>query len=292
MSRSLSIILPARNEAATLEKLLPEIRALHPEAEIIVVNDGSTDNTAGIAADNGVTLINHPYPMGNGAAIKSGARAAAGELLLFMDADGQHLPADIPQLLEKMEEGYDMVVGARPVTSHANPWRMFANLAYNRLASWITTHDIRDLTSGFRIVRAGKFREFLYMLPNGFSYPTTITMAFFRTGYPVGYVPIALNPRTGDSHIRLLRDGVKFLLIILRVGTLYSPLRIFFPTSVLFFLLGMGNYIYTFVTESRFTNMSALLIIAAIMVFLIGLVSEQVTTLMYSRTGGNYRQPD
>ena len=163
---------------------------------------------------------------------------------------------------------------------------MFANLVYNRLASWITSHEIRDLTSGFRVVTAARFREFLYLLPNGFSYPTTITMAFFRSGYPVAYHPISLNRRTGDSHIRLLRDGVKFFLIILRVGTLYSPLRIFFPTSVLFFLLGAGNYIYTYVTEVRFTNMSALLFIAAIMVFLIGLVSEQITYLIYQRKDG------
>lgn len=286
MTRRISIILPARNEAATLDALLSEIKSLHPQAELIVVNDGSTDATEEVAGRHGVRVISHPYSIGNGAAVKSGARAATGDVLVFMDADGQHCPADIGSLLEKLDEGYDMVVGSRPVRSHANPWRMLANVIYNRLASWITSHEIRDLTSGFRAVDAARFREFLYLLPNGFSYPTTSTMAFFRSGYAIAYVPISLNRRTGDSHIRLLRDGVKFFLIILRVGTLYSPLRIFFPTSALLFFLGAGNYLYTYVTEARFTNMSALLFLAALMVFLVGLVSEQITYLIYQKKGG------
>ena len=283
MTSKLSIIMPARNEVEALETLLPEIGSLYPEAELVVVNDGSTDATGEIAARHGARVINHPYAMGNGAAIKSGARAATGEILVFMDADGQHRPADIAALLQELEQGHDMVVGARTAAMHANPWRMVANLIYNRLASWMTGHTIQDLTSGFRAVNAAKFREYLYLLPNGFSYPTTITMAFFRSGYPVAYVPIQLNERKGDSHIRLISDGIKFLLIILRVGTLYSPLKIFMPISLLFFVFGMSNYIYTYATEERFTNMSALFFIAAIMVFLVGLVSEQITSLMYQR---------
>lgn len=283
MTRKLSIILPTRNEEASLQKLLSEIRTLQPEAEIIVINDGSTDDSERVAREQGANVISHPYPMGNGAAIKDGARAATGELLLFMDADGQHSPCDIGLLLEKMDEGYDMVVGARSSSAHANPWRRFANLVYNKLASWITGHKIDDLTSGFRAVKSNKFREFLYLLPNGFSYPTTVTMAFFRSGYAVAYVPIHFNRRSGSSHIRLFSDGVKFLLIILRVGTLYSPLKIFVPISLLFFLSGAGNYLFTYLMESRFTNMSALLFIASIMVFLIGLISEQITYLIYQR---------
>ncbi|QGU31698.1 glycosyltransferase [Thermochromatium tepidum ATCC 43061] len=280
---TLSIILPARNEARSLQQLLPRLREVIPEAELILVDDGSTDATAAVAEEAGARVIRHPYGMGNGAAIKSGARAATGDILVFMDADGQHDPADIPRLLAKLDEGYDMVVGARGRGSQANLGRGLANGVYNRIASLMTGHRISDLTSGFRAVQAAKFREFLYLLPNGFSYPTTITMAFFRSAYPVAYVPITARPRIGKSHLRPLRDGVRFLLIIFKIATLYSPLKLFLPVAFAFFLLGMGWYGYTFAIEGRFTNMSALLLSASVIVFLIGLISEQITHLTYKR---------
>lgn len=282
---SVSVIVPARNEGASLVTLLLRLREVVASGEIIVVDDGSTDDTAVVCAAAGVTVVRHPYGMGNGAAVKSGARAASGDVLVFMDADGQHDPADIPRLLHKMDEGYDMVVGARHKNSQASVGRGLANRVYNRLASLMTGHPIADLTSGFRAVRADKFRQFLYLLPNGFSYPTTSTMAFFRSGYPVAYVPIVAAERIGKSHIKPLKDGVRFLLIIFRIGTLYSPLKLFVPISLVFFLLGLGHYIYTFIAESRFTNMSALLLSISMVVFLIGLVSEQITQLMYQRNG-------
>lgn len=281
MSFKISIIIPARNEAGGLRKLLPEIVARMPDAELIVVNDGSTDETAEICNQYSARIVTHPYGMGNGAAVKSGARAARGEVLVFMDADGQHQPQDIPLLLEKLAQGYDMVVGARSRRSQAGMHRAAANGFYNRLASWMVGQRVADLTSGFRAVRADKFRNFLYMLPNGFSYPTTITMSFFRAGYAVGYAPIHAPKRIGNSHMRIMRDGVRFLLIIFKIGTLYSPLKLFFPISVSFFLLGCGNYLYTFLAIHRFTNMSALLFITAVIIFLIGLVSEQITMLAY-----------
>ncbi|MFC7300808.1 glycosyltransferase family 2 protein [Cognatiluteimonas weifangensis] len=277
----LSVILPAKNEAQGLQQTLPALRALFPAAEIIVVDDGSTDATASVAAAHGATVLSSPYPMGNGAAIKRGTRAASGDTLVFMDADGQHDPALIPQLLARLEQGYDMVVGARNAQGQANAGRGAANAFYNRLASWMTGHKVADLTSGFRAVRAERFREFLHLLPNGFSYPTTSTMAFFRSAYPVAYVPIPVAARLGKSHIRPIRDGLRFLLIIFRIATLYSPLKLFAPTAFAFLLLGLGYYGYTFTTEHRFTNMSALLLSAAVIVFLIGLVSEQITGLTY-----------
>lgn len=278
-----SIVIPARNEAAALANLLPELRRLHPRCDLIVVDDGSSDGTARIAEQSGARLVSLPYSAGNGAAIKAGARAAATGTIVFMDGDGQHAPADVQRLLAELKGGYLMAVGARNRESQASVFRLLANRLYNTLASWITGQRIADLTSGFRAVRTEQFREFLHILPNGFSYPTTVTMAFLRAGYPVRYIPITAAARVGRSHIRPLRDGVRFALIIFRIGTFYSPLKIFFPLSLSLFLLGMANYLYTYLTAARFTNMSAMLLLAALFVFLIGLVSEQITALMYQR---------
>lgn len=277
----LSVILPAKNEAEGLRQTLPRLREAQPDAELIVVDDGSSDDTAEVAAAHGAKVLSSPYSMGNGAAIKRGARAATGEILVFMDADGQHDPACIDDLLAKMGEGYDMVVGARDWAGQAGVHRGAANAFYNWLASRMTGFEVKDLTSGFRAVRADRFREFIHLLPNGFSYPTTSTMAFFRSAYPVAYVPIPVSKRIGKSHIRPLRDGIRFLLIIFKIATLYSPLKLFAPTGVAFFLLGAGWYGWTLLTENRFTNMSALLMSAAVVIFLIGLISEQITSLTY-----------
>jgi glycosyltransferase involved in cell wall biosynthesis len=276
-----SIILPAKNEAVNLQKLLPELRQTLPNAEIIVVNDGSSDDTITVCDANGVTVITHQYSKGNGASIKTGARAARNDTVVFMDGDGQHKPSDVLKLLEHLDEGYDMVVGARSAATQASVSRLVANSVYNKLSSWISGQKIVDLTSGFRAVNRKKFRQFIYLLPNGFSYPTTITMAFFRAGYSVGYMDIEAGKREGKSHISLVKDGVRFFLIIFKIGTLYSPLKIFLPISLGFFTTGLAYYLYTFVHYHTFTNMTAVLFIASIIVFLIGLVSEQVTTLIY-----------
>ncbi|HRQ65514.1 MAG TPA: glycosyltransferase family 2 protein [Xanthomonadaceae bacterium] len=280
----ISIILPAKNEAEGLRQVLPRLREQAPEAEILVVDDGSTDETAAVAAEHGARVLSAPYSMGNGASIKRGAREASSEILVFMDADGQHPPEAIPQLLAKLDEGFDMAVGARSGSGQASVGRSLANRFYNLLASLMTGHKVQDLTSGFRAVRADKFREFLYLLPNGFSYPTTSTMAFFRSAYPVAYVPVDVADRIGTtSHIRPLRDGIRFLLIIFKIGTLYSPLKLFLPASMVFFLTGLGYYAWTFVNFHRFTNMSLLLFSASVIIFLIGLISEQITSLTYKR---------
>jgi glycosyltransferase involved in cell wall biosynthesis len=278
----ISVVLPAKNEADNLKTLLPEIQAVLPDAEIIVVSDGSTDRTETLCQELGVRCLAHPYSMGNGAAVKAGARAAHGRTLVFMDADGQHDPADIPRLLASLNGGYHMVVGARQADTHASLGRRLANGVYNQVATRMVGHVVADLTSGFRAAEASKFREFLRLLPNGFSYPTTITMAFFRNGYSVGYVPIRARERGGVSHIRPLRDGFRFIIIIFRVATLYSPLKMFLPISVVFFALGLLRYGYTYFAHGQFSNMSALLFSTSTIVFLIGLVSEQITMLLFS----------
>lgn len=277
----ITVILPARDEALALPPCLEGVRAVLPDAEIIIVDDGSTDDTADIARRFGAMVISHPYSKGNGAAVKTGARAAHGSILVFMDADGQHRPEDIPRLLEKLEEGYDMAVGARGMKDHAGTHRGIANSVFNWLASWMVNHRVEDLTSGFRAVRAERFRRFLYLLPNSFSYPTTCTMSFFRAGFGVAYVPVSMPPRVGRSHIRPLHDGVRFILIIIKIGTLYSPLKLFLPVSGGFFVTGLGYYFYTYATSHRFTNMSGLLLTTSVLVFLIGIVAEQISALLY-----------
>ena len=277
----ISVIIPAKNEEHSLRKLLPEINNLLPTAEIVVINDGSTDNTRSVCEENGVRTINNPYSKGNGAAIKSGTRAAKNEILVCMDADGQHKPDDIHKLIETLHEGYDMVVGARSRAGQASTWRAWANNFYNKLASWMVGSKVVDLTSGFRAVRADKFREFIHLMPNGFSYPTTSTMAFFRAGYSVTYIPITAGKRLGKSHIQVFKDGIRFLLIIFKIGTLYSPLKLFFPLSLFHLVLGVSYYAYTYINYDRFTNMSALLLTTSVLIFLIGLVSEQITGLIY-----------
>jgi glycosyltransferase involved in cell wall biosynthesis len=291
MKENISIIIPAKNEGKALVSLLPKLNSSYPDAEIIVVNDGSVDDTSEVCVRFNVQEVKHPYSKGNGAAIKSGARAATGSTLVFMDGDGQHRVEDIERLLLKLSQGYDMAVGARDSQSQASFGRLAANRLYNRLGSWMVGHKIEDLTSGLRVVKAGYFKQFLAILPNGFSYPTTITMSFFRAGYSVVYVPIQADKRIGKSHINLVKDGVRFLLIIFKIGTLYSPLKLFTPISFSFFLIGFVYYIFTFMTTGRFTNMSALLFSSSVLIFLMGLISEQVTTLMYISKGG-HRESD
>lgn len=280
--KKISIIIPAKNEYEGLKILLPKLRKKFSDCEVIIVNDGSEDNTEQICHENSVIIVNHPYSKGNGAAIKSGARIAKGDVFLFMDADGQHQVEDVERLIQEYKsENFDMIVGARDHKSQASIARLFGNGLYNKVASYMTGHKIDDLTSGMRIVDAKKFKQFLYLLPNGFSYPTTCTMAFFRAGYSVSYMPITAPKRVGKSHINIIKDGMRFFLIIFKIGTLYSPLKLFFPASLIFFLFGLVYYIYTYMTDGRFTNMGALLFSVSILVFLLGLISEQITALLY-----------
>jgi glycosyltransferase involved in cell wall biosynthesis len=277
-----SVVIPAYNEEGGITQTIRSIQAVLPDAEILVVNDGSTDNTATAAKEAGAYVWSHPYNMGNGAAIKTGIRLASGDKIVLMDGDGQHDPSDIPRLLEAAQN-FDMVVGARDPSTQASRLRRWANRCYNDLARYATKFPIQDLTSGFRVVERETVTRYLYLLPNTFSYPTTITLAYLRSGRTILYLPVRAKKRTGKSKIKLLRDGSRFLLIIVKITTLFSPLRIFLPLSFLFFLSGVANYARSYILSGRFTNMSALLLIAALTFFMMGLVSEQVTQLRYDR---------
>ena len=279
---SITVLLPAYNEALSIAGTVKSVKKLFPDFEILVVDDGSTDQTAAKATEAGATVISHPYNIGNGAAIKTGLRSATGKWIVMMDADGQHDPADIQHMLEH-KNTYDMVVGARTRKSKTSLHRNIANWLYNRLASYVTKFKIKDLTSGFRLVKKETAAEFIHLLPNTFSYPSTLTLAYLRSGLSIRYMPIKVKRRKGKSKIKLLQDGTRFFIIITKIATLFSPLRIFLPISLLFFLTGLTYYLYTFITDNRFTNMSALLFSTSIIIFMMGLISEQITQIRYDR---------
>jgi glycosyltransferase involved in cell wall biosynthesis len=288
----ISIVIPAFNEAENLAELLGKIQALKlPPTEVIVVDDGSTDRTAEIAESGGATVIRHPYNIGNGAAVKNGMRAARGKTILLMDGDGQHKPEDIVKLLGEADK-YHMVVGARAKGSKLRWHRYAANMVYNLLASYVTHFRVQDLTSGFRLMSRRDALRFIDLLPNTFSYPTTLTLAFLRSGLTVKYVPIQSLYRSGQSKISLITDGIRFLLIITKIATLFSPFRVFLPVSLFFFFAGMANYAHTYFTEGRFTNMSVFALTTAVIIFMLGLISEQIALLRMERQQSGRRFDD
>ena len=290
-SAKISVIIPAFNEEQIIGKVVAEVSAILESCnlnyEVIVIDDGSGDNTAHEASKAGAQVFQHPYNIGNGAAIKSGIRAAQGDIFVFMDGDGQHDPNDIIRLLEHIPE-YDMVVGARSFDSQATFGRALGNKAFNWFASYVAKFRIPDLTSGFRAIKADIARSFLYLLPNTYSYPTTITLGVLRSGNSIKYLPIQMQKRqTGSSQVKIIRDGVRFFMIITRICTLYSPMRIFLPVSFLMFVLGTLNYAVTYFTKGRFTNMSALLYMTSVLIFMMSLISEQICQMRFERRAAN-----
>lgn len=288
----ISIVIPVFNEAENLARVLENLRDLAlPRTEIVVVDDGSSDGSGDVAESAGASVVRHPYNIGNGAAVKSGIRAARGRVIVLMDGDGQHKPEDIPKLLAEADK-FHMIVGARAKGSKLRLHRNAANAVYNLFASYVTNFKVQDLTSGFRLLSRRDALRFIDLLPNTFSYPTTLTLAFLRSGLTVKYVPIQTLYRSGQSKISLVTDGIRFFLIIAKIATLFSPFRVFLPVSILFFLAGAANYTYTYLTEHRFTNMSALMFTAAVIVFMLGLISEQIALLRMERQQSGRRYDD
>jgi glycosyltransferase involved in cell wall biosynthesis len=277
-----TILLPAYNEEQSIGETIRKIKELYPDYEIFVVDDGSTDRTKEEAVKAGAHVWSHPHNIGNGAAIKTGLRYASGDWIVMMDADGQHDPADIAKLLENKDK-YDMIVGARSKGSKTSLHRDLANFIYNWLASYVTKFKVEDLTSGFRLINSETVRKYIYLLPNTFSYPSTLTMAYLRSGLSLKYVPIQTKARTGKSKIKLFQDGIHFFLIITKIATLFSPFRIFLPVSLTFFMTGLLYYLFTYITQHRFTNMSMLLLSSSVIIFMMGLISEQISQMRYDR---------
>jgi len=281
----ISIVIPAYREEGGIFGVVEETRrvmnATGRSYEILVVDDGSDDGTSAEAQRAGARILSHPYNIGNGAAVKTGIRNAQGEILVTLDADGQHSPEDIPRLLEKMDT-YDMAVGARGDDSKTSFLRRAGNRIYNRFATYMCRRRIEDLTSGFRAVRRDIARRFVFLLPNTFSYPTTITMAVIRSGYSLAYVPITTNRRVGASKIQPIRDGSRFFLIIIKIATLFSPMRVFLPVSVTMFLAGLGYGLFKiFFMGGQYGPTSAMLMTVSVVIFMVGLVSEQVAQLRF-----------
>jgi glycosyltransferase involved in cell wall biosynthesis len=275
-----SVVIPAYNEAHSIAGVVSAMATAARWREIIVVDDGSADETGARARDAGACVVRHPYNKGNGAAVKSGIRHASGDFVLILDGDGQHRAADAQRLVARLGE-YDLVIAARTTSTQATPMRRLGNAALNRFAGYLTDRHIPDLTSGFRAARREYLLEFLHLLPNGFSTPTTTTLAFIKGGYNVAFEPTEASAREGTSKIRLARDGTRFVMIILKIVTLFSPLRVFLPVALLSFVVGVGYAVWTIATQSHVTNSSVLLIVLSVMVFLIGLVSEQISALRF-----------
>jgi glycosyltransferase involved in cell wall biosynthesis len=277
---TVSVVIPAYNEAAVIGPVVASLIAAAPWHEVVVVDDGSTDGTGAAAEAAGARVISHPYNKGNGAAVKSAIRAARGEWVLVTDGDGQHRPADVVAVAARLGV-FDLVIGARESAHQASTGRRLGNALLNQLASYLTERPIPDLTSGLRAARREHLLEFLHLLPNGFSTPTTTTLAFIKAGYNVTFEPVQVQPRIGTSKIRLARDGAKFFLILLKVITIFSPLRVFVPLSALSCLLGVSYGLWTVVHQSRIPNGAVLLLMFAVVVFLVGLVSEQISSLRF-----------
>ena len=276
---TVSVVIPAYEDAGAVGVVVAALRAMAPWREILVVDDGSSDDTASVAAAAGARVITHPYNKGNGAAVKTGIRQARGDYVLIIDADGQHTATDALRLVSFLGE-YDLVVGVRSgSTQQASTARHMGNTALNWVASYLTGRNIPDLTSGMRAARTSGLREFLHLLPNGFSTPTTTTLSFVKAGYSVRFEPITVGVRLGKSKIKLVSDGARFLMILLKVITIFSPLRIFLPIAGAFFALGATYAIWTTITRHDVTDSSVLLLVLAVVIFLVGLVSEQISTM-------------
>lgn len=284
---SVTIAMPAYNEGHAIAGVIAAVQAQVPGAEVLVIDDASSDDTAATARAAGARVISQPYNKGNGAAIKTAIRNCRGDVLLIIDADGQHDPADIPRLLQHMDR-YDMVVSVRSQESHASRTRSVGNRLLARFASYVAQMEFADLTSGFRAMRTDVIREFVHLLPNRYSWPTTSLLCFAKAGYSIRFVPIAALRRTGGrSQQKLFRNGFKFMTIILRIVMLFSPLRVFFPVSVVMFGLSLLAYLASvfFGTGGwlKIPNATSTLFTGAIVIFMFGLLAEQIVALGLGR---------
>ena len=287
MQHAITILIPAYNVEASISNVLEGLHEWRERAEIIVIDDGSTDRTPEISERAGVRVIRHRINKGYGAALKTGIRAASGDIIVMMDADGEHNVAQVSRLLDAMS-GNDMVVGARGKGSHAPLIRRPGKWILSKVANYLAQADIPDLNSGFRAFRKDIAKLFLHILPNGFSFTTTLTLALFKEGYNTAYVPITTTPRVGSpSTVNPIRDGINTLMLIVRIIALFDPIKVFLPTSIALFLLGavywIGSGIFRYAShiEPAFHIPSGAVtaILASIIVFMFGILADQVSAI-------------
>ncbi len=273
-----AIIIPAYNEEEGIADVIAQLKELSGNYEIIVVDDGSTDNTHKLATDTGVKVIRHPYNKGYGAALKTGIRNAEADIVLFIDADGQHQPSDIKKLIQYIGE-YDMIVGARTKKSKISLLRRPGKKILSITANYLAGMKIPDLNSGFRALKKDVALEFMHILPNSFSFSTTITLALINSGYSVKYVPIEAPERVGTSKIKPFRDGFRFIMLIIRTVVLFNPLKVFLPVSAILFIVGFFELIREIIVYFDIWTAPVLLILSAILIFFFGLIADQISSL-------------
>jgi glycosyltransferase involved in cell wall biosynthesis len=280
----LSIVIPALNESDAIQAVLEDIhsnfRGLH--FEVIVVDDGSTDETGSKASLLGARVIRHAQTKGYGAALKTGIRQARGEYVLTMDADGQHRGSDALRLWQERADN-DMVVGQRQGIIHSSLWRMPGKWLLGWLANYLTRQRIPDLNSGMRLFRRATILKYLHICPSGFSFSTTSTMALFNRGCSVAYIPIEVNKRIGKSTVSI-GTGIDTLILILRIAVLFDPLRLFIPISVSIGLVGaVWNIPYFLSGRGIISTGSTMTILTAVLVFGLGLLCDQISQLRLER---------
>jgi glycosyltransferase involved in cell wall biosynthesis len=275
---NISIIIPAFNEEEVIGSVVQSIHSAFPDSEIIVVNDGSTDNTAAELSKSGVIILNHDLNRGYGASLKTGARAARRDYVLFCDGDGQHSVEDVRRLMNECD-GYDLVVGARKSDSHRPFLRRPGKFVMRKYSEFLAGTKIPDLNSGLRIFKRDTLMRYLHLMPDGFSFSTTSTFTMIKSNRKYKYIPITVQKRIGKSSVRQLKHGPQALMLMLRLAVLFEPLKLFLWIAGILFILSLASLAIDMCSAGGFSDTTVILSIATIIIFMSGLLCDQVSAM-------------